>query len=177
VIQPIAGLAVLIALTWAWSEKRRHVAWRDIVVGLALQFAVALILLRFPPARRVFAVLNQGVILLEEATRAATILLFFGYLGGAPCPFCGKRARCRPLSSDSRPSPSVPGHQRSLLPAVLLAHSPLSGVRILSWRAARKPCGIGRGRGGAERGGQYLPRHVEAPLIVRSRYPQHPRSE
>jgi CNT family concentrative nucleoside transporter len=63
-----------------------EVSGRDIFTGLALQFAIALILLRVPLVRNLFGLLNKAVILLEESTRAGTSFVF-GYLGGAPLPF------------------------------------------------------------------------------------------
>lgn len=86
ILQPLLGILVLTGLAWAISEKRRKVSGRDLFTGLALQFAIALILLRVPPVRNLFGLLNKAVILLEESTRAGTSFVF-GYLGGAPLPF------------------------------------------------------------------------------------------
>jgi CNT family concentrative nucleoside transporter len=86
ILQPFFGLLVLTGLAWAISEKRRRVDYRDILTGLALQFAIALLLLRVPPIRHFFSLLNGAVVLLEESTRAGTAFVF-GYLGGAPLPF------------------------------------------------------------------------------------------
>jgi CNT family concentrative nucleoside transporter len=86
ILQPLLGILVLTGLAWAISEKRRKVSGRDLFTGLALQFAIALILLRIPPVRDLFGLLNKAVVLLEESTRAGTSFVF-GYLGGAPLPF------------------------------------------------------------------------------------------
>ncbi|MCE5282662.1 MAG: nucleoside:proton symporter [Deltaproteobacteria bacterium] len=86
ILQPLLGILVLTGLAWAISEKRRKVSGRDLFTGLALQFAIALVLLRIPPVRDLFGLLNKAVILLEESTRAGTSFVF-GYLGGAPLPF------------------------------------------------------------------------------------------
>lgn len=86
VVQPIFGIIVLIGLAWVISEKRRRVDYRDILIGLALQFVIAFILLRVPAVRHLFEILNKAVVLLEESTRAGTSFVF-GYLGGGHLPF------------------------------------------------------------------------------------------
>ena len=55
-------------------------------MGLALQIALALLLLKLPLFREAFLQLNRLVLALEAATAAGTGLVF-GYLGGAPLPF------------------------------------------------------------------------------------------
>ena len=86
ILQPIFGIIVLTALAWAVSEKRGKVDIRDILTGLILQFAIVLVLLKVPPIRNLFGILNNAVVLLESATRAGTSFAF-GYLGGGPLPF------------------------------------------------------------------------------------------
>ena len=68
------------------QENRKQVAHRDIIAGLALQFMIVLVLLKIPPIRNLFGVLNRAVVLLEASTRAGSSFVF-GYLGGAPLPF------------------------------------------------------------------------------------------
>ena len=55
------------------------------VAGVALQLGLGLLLIRAPGSRAAFELLNRAVILLEDATRAGTSLVF-GFLGGAPLP-------------------------------------------------------------------------------------------
>lgn len=85
-IQPVLGLAFLVALAWVVSENRRGFSWRVVVAGLAVQFAVALVLLKAPASQTVFHWLNDGVGALQGATEAGTSLVF-GYLGGGDLPF------------------------------------------------------------------------------------------
>ena len=49
-MMPILGLLVLVAIAWALSESRRHIPWRLVGIGLALQVLIAFCFLRFPPA-------------------------------------------------------------------------------------------------------------------------------
>jgi len=53
---------------------------------IALQIALALLLLRFPPATRLFFLLDDAVNALQRATDAGTSFVF-GYLSGGPPPF------------------------------------------------------------------------------------------
>jgi CNT family concentrative nucleoside transporter len=84
--QGIIGLIGLIAIAWLISEDRRSVRWRVPLIGLALQFAIALLMLKLPQSRALFALLNDGVIALQAATGAGTGFVF-GYLGGGDLPF------------------------------------------------------------------------------------------
>ena len=86
VLQPLLGLAVLTAAAWLLSEDRHAVRFRLIFAGLALQFILALALLKFPPARQIFLSLNALVTALQQATQDGTGLVF-GYLGGGAAPF------------------------------------------------------------------------------------------
>ena len=85
-LQGIFGYLVFIALAWAISENRRAVPWRTVIVGVVLQVALALLILKLPGAQAVFASFNDGLLALEQATRAGTAMVF-GYLGGGQLPF------------------------------------------------------------------------------------------
>ncbi len=85
-LQPLLGIAVILALAWALSEDRRAVRPRLVASALALQVLLALVLLKLPTARQLFLALNQVVLGLQHATGEGTALVF-GYLGGGPLPF------------------------------------------------------------------------------------------
>ena len=76
----------LIALAWAISENRRVFPWRTAVVGLAVQFGLALLLLKLPRFQIVFVWIGNGVSALVRATKAGTSFVF-GFIGGGPLPF------------------------------------------------------------------------------------------
>ena len=82
----LLGLAAILLLAWALGENRRVVAWRTVLGGVVLQAGLAVVLIRFPPATRVFFLLNDGADALQRATDAGTAFLF-GYLAGPPLPF------------------------------------------------------------------------------------------
>jgi CNT family concentrative nucleoside transporter len=82
----LLGLAALLAIAWVLSEDRRRIPWRTVAAGVALQWALALLLLFFPPANAVIFLLNDGATALQNATQTGTRFVF-GYLGGPPLPF------------------------------------------------------------------------------------------
>lgn len=85
-VQGIAGIAAMVGLAWALSENRRALPWRTIAIGLAVQFALALVLTKLPGSQFLFVWIGNGVDALVRATEAGTSLVF-GYLGGGPLPF------------------------------------------------------------------------------------------
>ncbi|MGO9007144.1 MAG: NupC/NupG family nucleoside CNT transporter [Beijerinckiaceae bacterium] len=86
ILHGLLGVAALLVLAWCLSEQRLHIPVRIVLGGVFLQIALAVLLIKFPPATAVFFTLNHAVGALQEATDAGTGLVF-GYLGGAPLPF------------------------------------------------------------------------------------------
>lgn len=86
----ILGFLSLLLLAWALSENRWRIPIRTVIAGVALQWALALLFVKFPAAASLFLLLNQGVEALQRATDAGTSFVF-GYLGGAPLPFAETR--------------------------------------------------------------------------------------
>ncbi|OJX73832.1 nucleoside transporter C-terminal domain-containing protein [Magnetospirillum sp. 64-120] len=84
--QGAVGILGLVAIAWILSENRRLVSWRVAVAGLAIQFAIAAILLKFPASQSLFLALNQAVGAVQAATQAGTAFVF-GYVGGGKTPF------------------------------------------------------------------------------------------
>jgi CNT family concentrative nucleoside transporter len=84
--QGLLGIIVFISLAWAISEKRKIVRFATIIMGIAVQFSIAAILLYVPVFKKVFLLLNNIVLSLEAATRAGTSFVF-GYIGGGTPPF------------------------------------------------------------------------------------------
>lgn len=160
--QPFLGLAFLVLFAWAISENRRGASWRIVVAGLAVQFALALLLLKLPQSQIVFVWLNDGVVALQKATEAGTSLVF-GFLGGAPLPF-----------AEPYPGAAFILAFRAL-PLVLLM-SALSALlyhwRILPWIVRGFAWALGRALGisGAASFGtaaNVFVGMVEAPLLIR----------
>ena len=82
----LLGWGLLLALAWALSEDRRRIPWRVVAGGLALQLALAVVLIDVAPARAAVLLLNGATLALQRATDDGASFLF-GYLGGGPLPF------------------------------------------------------------------------------------------
>ncbi len=85
-MQALLGYPALLALALACSEDRCAIRWRTVGAGIALQLALALLLIAFTPAQRAVLLLNGAAEALQTATDAGTAFLF-GYLGGGALPF------------------------------------------------------------------------------------------
>lgn len=161
-LQSLAGVAGLTVIAWLFGREAPNRAWRVAAVGLAMQFGLALLLLKVPLSQGLFLALNAMVVAMQDATRAGTSFVF-GYLGGGPLPF----------------SETVPGGGFVLafqaLPMVL-AMSALSAL-LYHWRVMpivvnglsrvlEKSFGIG-GAVGVGAAANAFVGMVEAPLLVR----------
>ena len=82
----LLGIVAILAFAWVLSEQRWRVPWRIVVIGVALQFGLALMFLKVPLASDGFLLLNRAVEALQRATEAGTQFVF-GYLGGGAQPF------------------------------------------------------------------------------------------
>jgi CNT family concentrative nucleoside transporter len=167
-----AGLTALVALCWTISEDRSSVRWRVVFAGLALQIALAGLLLLVPWLREAVFSLNTGLQVLERATQEGARFVF-GYLAGGPTPF---------LQAD--PAASFVLAFRAL--PLILVVSALSAllfywrvlpllVRAFSW-LLEKTLGIG-GAVGLSAAANVFVGMVEAPLVVKPYLAKLTRSE
>jgi CNT family concentrative nucleoside transporter len=85
-LRAAVGIVALLSCAWVVSESRRSVPWRTVGLGLGLTILSILLLLKVPPIRTAFALVNNAVDAVASATRAGTSFVF-GYLGGGPLPF------------------------------------------------------------------------------------------
>ncbi len=90
-VQSLIGVLVLPLLAFLISEDRashrNFAAWRRAAVGILVQAAIALILIRLPQSRALFDGIGAIVGALQAATEAG-LQLVFGYLAGQePPPF------------------------------------------------------------------------------------------
>jgi concentrative nucleoside transporter, CNT family len=161
-VRGLLGIAVLLLIAWAISEDRFRVPVRVVVAGVLLQAAVAVLLLKFPPAAKAFLLLNDGVQALQNATDAGTGFVF-GYLGGGALPF----AETHPGASfifAFRALPLV--LVISALATVLFYWGVLQRiVQGFAW-VLRRSVGIG-GPLGLGAAVHIFVGHLEAPLLIR----------
>ena len=84
--QGLIGIIVFPFIAWILSENRRGCDIRSVLFGLAIQVALAALLLGIPVIKQGFLALNGVVVGLMDATRAGTSFVF-GYIGGGSLPF------------------------------------------------------------------------------------------
>lgn len=160
--QSLLGILVFTGLAWVFSENRRRAPWKVAGVGLGLQLAIALVLLKVPVIQPLFLALNDVVIAVQDATRAGTSFVF-GYIGGGPLPFeepypgagFTLAFQALPLILVVSALSAVLFHWR-ILPAI---------VRGFAW-LLEKTLGIS-GAGGFAVAANIFVGMVEAPLLVR----------
>src|SRR2546421_8040632 len=158
----LLGIAAILVLAWVLSEDRFRVAWRVAAAGVLLQFGLALLFLKFPPAAAVFLLLNHAVEGLQKATEAGTGFVF-GYLGGAELPF-----------AETKPGQSFIFAFRAL-PMVLVVSALATLlfywgvlqriVQAFAW-VLRRTVGVG-GPLGLGAAVHIFVGHIEAPLLIR----------
>jgi CNT family concentrative nucleoside transporter len=141
--------------------------------AVALQMAVALVVVRVPLIWTALGWANEGVRAVERATRVASSYMF-GYLGGAALPFALAPGAERPVVIAFEILPLV--IVTSALAAVLWHWGVLRRlVDALSW-ATRRTLGVG-GAVGLNAGANVFLGVVEAPLVVRAYLGRMTRSE
>ena len=86
VLRGLGGMIGICLLAWLCSEKKKQVNLKQVCCGLLIQLFLAALLLKFPLSKELFLILNKGVLLLQEATKAGTSFAF-GYIGGGDPPF------------------------------------------------------------------------------------------
>jgi CNT family concentrative nucleoside transporter len=85
-LQSVLGIFAILAIAWLISENRRAVPWRPVIVGLAVTFLLALLMLKVPQTEVAFSFINRAVEAIAAATRAGTSFVF-GYIGGGTLSF------------------------------------------------------------------------------------------
>lgn len=97
----VVGMATMIGIAWLLSNNRRRVNWRLVGIGVGLQVALGLLVLKTPFGRRLFEVANAVFIQLIGFTRQGAAFLF-GNLVDANVPVgvpTGAPPEIAPLSS------------------------------------------------------------------------------
>jgi CNT family concentrative nucleoside transporter len=171
-LQSALGIAAILAFAWLISENRRAVAWKHVGIGLAVSIALAIVLLKMPPIRALFAAANSAVVAIGDASRAGTSFVF-GYLGGGTLPFDLKVPGAEfVLAFQALPIVLV----MSVLTTLLFYWRILPPVvRGFSW-ALERTLGVG-GAVGLSTAANIFVGHVEAPLFIRPYLAQLSRGE
>jgi CNT family concentrative nucleoside transporter len=161
-LQSALGIVAIIALAFLISENRGAVNWRQAAIGLGVTVVLALVMLKVPKVEVVFALINDAVGAIADATRAGTSFVF-GYVGGGTLPFDVKEpAATFILGFQALPVVLVMSVLSSLL-FYWRIMPPI--VRGFSW-ALEKTLDIG-GAVGLSTAANIFVGQVEAPLFIR----------
>ena len=161
-LQSLLGMVALTALAVGLSENRRAISARVVTGGFALQFALALVLLKVPPVADGFMLFNDALLAIQRATAAGTSFVF-GYLGGGPLPFAETYAGASfVLAFQALPVVLV----MSALSALLFHWGVLPAIVKGFAFALRRAMGVGGAEGLSAAANVFLGM-VEAPLLIR----------
>ncbi|MCH2101728.1 MAG: NupC/NupG family nucleoside CNT transporter [Planctomycetes bacterium] len=87
-LQPLLGIAALLGIGWLLSLDRRSVRWRPVLVGIALQWLLALLVLRTPLGQRFFdaaqTLFKNLIELAKQGAKEVVGSAGLGLDGGAP---------------------------------------------------------------------------------------------
>ncbi len=170
----VLGIALLIAVAWAISEDRAgRPSMKWILGALALQGALAVLIVRVPFVWDLMSYANAAVTAVEQATLAGSSYMF-GYLGGGPLPFA--------IEGGAQP-PLIIAFQ--ILPLVIV----FSALAALLWHwgvlrllvnglsfLLRRTLGVS-GVVGLSGGANMFLGVVESPLVVRAYFTRISRAE
>lgn len=173
-LQGLIGIAAILLLAWAVSERRgARPGWRWIGGALLLQLVLALIVTRVPVIWTVVGYANTAVSAIEQATLVGSSYMF-GYVGGAPIPFVMQPGVEEPVVVAFQILPLVIVF--SALSALLWHWGVLrAAVRGLSW-ALRRTMGVS-GVVGLAGGATIFLGVVESPLVLRAWFDRISRSD
>lgn len=161
-LQGILGLLFIIMVCAAFSNHRAAISLSLVLRALALQLLLALLLLKLPGSQHLFWILNEGIVVLQEATRAGTSFIF-GYIGGAPTPYSvSNEAASLVLAFQTLPMIIV----ISVLSGLLIYFGILPWILRLLSLLLERTLRIGGAPGFAIAANAFLGM-VEAPLLIR----------
>ena len=171
-MQALLGIGFCITVLWLLSESRTTIRWRAVLVGLAMQLALAFVLLNVQQISEVLLLANQVVYAIESATFAGTNFVF-GYVGGGAAPFDVQVESALYIFA-FRVLPQILVF--SVLVAVFWYWRILPAVIRALGAVLQRTLGVGGAVGTAAASSMFLGM-VESPLVIRAYLQQVSRSE
>jgi len=86
IIQGVFGIFAILLIAYAFSEARKAILFKPLIIAIFIHVTLAIIFLKLPVFKEFFLLLNELVRALETATTTGTTFVF-GYLGGGEAPF------------------------------------------------------------------------------------------
>ena len=72
----IIGIVVLLGIAFLFSDNKKRINWRLVITGIVIQFAFALLILKVPVGKKIFAGLGNAISTLLDFTKEGTSFLF-----------------------------------------------------------------------------------------------------
>ncbi|MGF7186552.1 CNT family concentrative nucleoside transporter [Desulfitispora alkaliphila] len=76
----VLGLFVFIGIAYLLSENRKSINWRLVVIGIGLQFGLAVFILQVSVGQYIFNLISTGVTRLLDFTQEGSSFLFGGFM-------------------------------------------------------------------------------------------------
>lgn len=76
--QGLAGLVLILGIAYLCSNNKRHINYRLVFSGIALQIAIALLIFKVPPVNAFFSMLGRGMGKIEEFARTGASFVYGG---------------------------------------------------------------------------------------------------
>lgn len=75
-LRGLLGMAVIVAIAWVFSAKRKQVDWKVVGIGIAFQLVMALLILYVPPVQYAFEFVGKLFVKVLDFTRVGSEFLF-----------------------------------------------------------------------------------------------------
>src|SRR2546423_8882758 len=79
----LVGFVIFAGIAWLLSSNRRKIAWKTIAWAVVLQLLIGVIIFRLPVSHQILLWLNDGVLVLLNASKSGSQFLF-GPLAASP---------------------------------------------------------------------------------------------
>jgi len=140
-LQAILGIFVFWGFCWLVSNDRKNINYKQVIIGIGLQFFIAIFVTNFSWIQVAFNYLNHGILAICEATKHGTSFVF-GYLGGGEVPFTvekGNESKLFILALQSLPMVMV----MSAITSVLFYWQIIPAITKFLSKILEKTLGIG----------------------------------
>ena len=82
ILRGLLGMFVLIGLAWLFSNNRKAISWKVVLIGLSIQLLLAIGVLQVPFVQAFFEFIGKIFVKILEFTNAGTEFLFASFITG-----------------------------------------------------------------------------------------------
>lgn len=74
------GIFILIAIAWIFSKNKKAINYKTVLIGILIQIIFALLVLKFPPGRKFFEIMNDLIIKVISFSNDGAKFIFGGLI-------------------------------------------------------------------------------------------------